>query len=270
LIGRRSHAAGVDVVVLVALPEEMQPLRAMMTDVRQPDDDATIWWGRCAGRAVALVVTGDGERNARTGAFAALRGLHPRAVLAIGVSGALSPELAVGDLLIGHQVMREQGEAWSASPSLLAAAAVLDGARPAALISASRLAVTRADKRRLATLATDRAPGLPAAVDLESAAFAAVAATRGVPWLFLRAVSDGANEELPPLLNDCLDEGGAIRRGRLAARLFGQPSALPRLLVLHRRTRACAETLARAVATLLAGPLAEGSQQAWSPGEMSG
>jgi adenosylhomocysteine nucleosidase len=263
-------AGGIDAVVLAALPEEMQPLQAMLTDVRRPIGDETIWCGRCADRSVALVVTGDGERNARTGAFTALRGLHPRAVLAIGVSGALSPELAVGDLLIGHQVMREQGEAWPASPSLLAAAEALDGAFPAALISAPRLAVTRADKRRLAAVAADRAQGLPAAVDLESAAFASEAAARGLPWLFLRAVSDGADEELPPLLNDCLDDGGSIQRGRLAARLFGQPSALPRLLVLHRRTRVCAETLAKAVATLLAGPLDAISQEDWRPGELGG
>jgi nucleoside phosphorylase len=202
--------AGVDAVVLAALPEEMQPLRAMLTDARRFLDDEEIWCGRCAGRSVALVLTGDGERNARAGAFAALRYLHPGAVLAIGVSGALSPELKMGDLLVGHQVMREQGDAWPASRSLIAAAEGLAEARPAAL-----------------------------------------------PWHVLRAISDEAGEELPALVNECLDDGGALRRAQLAVRLFRQPSALPRLLALHRRTRLCAEALAAAVASLLAGPLTE-------------
>ena len=90
-----------------------------------------------------------------------------------------------------------------------------------------------------------------AAVDLESAAFAAAAAARGLPWLILRAISDTATEALPPLLNRCLDEGGAIRRGLLAARLFSQPSTLPQLLQLRQRVRACAAVLATATTTVI-------------------
>jgi nucleoside phosphorylase len=270
VIASAGDGVDVDVAVLTALPEEMQPLRALLADVRRPFEDEPIWFGRCAGRALALVITGDGERNARAGAFAALRRLRTRAVVAIGVSGALSPDLRAGDLLLAHRVMREQGDAWAASPSLLTAAATVAGARPAALISAPRLAVTRADKQRLALIAADRADGLPVAVDLESAAFASEAVARRIPWLVLRSISDEAGEELPALLNECLDDGGAIRRGRLAARLFGQPSVLPRLLLLRRRTQLCAEALARAVATLLAGPLDDITSQAWRPGEMNG
>jgi nucleoside phosphorylase len=258
----------VDVAVLSALPEEMQPLRASLAAVRRPAEGDPIWRGRCAGREVALVVTGDGERNARGGAFAAFRRLRPRMVVVIGVAGALSPDLRAGDLLVAHRVMREHGDAWE--PSLPAATSALGGARPAALISAARLAVTRADKQRLALVAADRADGLPVAVDLESAAFVSEAVARRLPWVVLRSVSDEASEELPALLNECLDDGGAIRRGRLAARLFGQPSALPRLLALRRRTQLCAEALAAAVATLLAGPLEEVAAQAWRPGEVSG
>jgi hypothetical protein len=94
---------------------------------------------------------------------------------------------------------------------------------------------------------------LAAAVDLESAEWAAAAAARGLPWIILRAVSDAAGEEMPALLNDCLDDGGAVRRGRLALRLFGQPSALPRLLVLRQRVRVSAGVLAAATLAVLAG-----------------
>jgi hypothetical protein len=114
------------------------------------------------------------------------------------------------------------------------------------LISVPRLAATVADKQRLLALTVAREPGLLAAVDLESAAFAAAATARGLPWLILRAISDGASEALPSLLNSCLDEGGAIRRRLLAVRLLGQPSALPQLLSLRQRVRTCAVGLAAA------------------------
>jgi adenosylhomocysteine nucleosidase len=248
-----SKAPGaLDALVLAALPEEIGPLRAKLADARRLPGEREIWQGWLAGRQVALVVTGDGERNARAGAAAAFLRTRPRIAIAIGVSGGLSPGLVAGDLLVGHTVMREEGQAWQAPPSLLLASARLAGARPAALISTLRLAATRADKRRLAAAAAQHAPGLAAAVDLESAAVVAAATTWGVPWLILRAVSDGPGEELPSMLNDCLDDGGAIRRGRLAVRLFQQPSVLPRLLSLRQRVRACADTLAVATTTLLA------------------
>jgi nucleoside phosphorylase len=247
-VSARAGAADdeVDAVVLAALHDEMRPLRAMLADVRPLAGESAVWRGRWRGREIALAVTGDGDRNARAGAAAALRRVRARAVIAIGVAGALSPELATGELLVAHRVMREHGDAWQAPPPWLAGAARLAGARPAALISVPRLAATVADKQRLLALTVAREPGLLAAVDLESAAFAAAATARSLPWLILRAISDGAAEALPPLLNSCLDEGGAIRRRLLAVRLLGQPSALPQLLSLRQRVRTCAVALATA------------------------
>jgi nucleoside phosphorylase len=238
----------VDAIVLAALRDEVGPLRAMLTDVRSIEDagGSAFWRGRWRGREVALAVTGDGDRNARAGAAAALRRVRAGVVIAIGVAGALSPELATGELLVAHRVMREHGDAWQAPPPWFAGAAGRAGARPASLISVPRLAATVADKRRLLALVSAREPSLPAAVDLESAAYAAAATARGLPWLILRAISDGAAEALPPLLNRCLDKGGAIRRTQLAVRLFGQPWALADLLSLRQRVRACAEVLAAA------------------------
>ena len=230
--GGTKVADAVDAIVLAALPEEMRPLRAMLADLRPFADDGESWRGRWGSREMALVVTGDGARNARAGATAAFFRVRARAVIAIGVAGALSPELAAGDLLVAHQV--------------------LPAARPAALISVPRLAASRADKRHLAIVAGQLAPGLAAAVDLESAAFAAAAIAWGRPWLILRAISDEAHEELPALLNDCLDEGGALRRGRLAVGLFRQPSLLPGLLSIRQRVHRCAETLAAAVLAVIA------------------
>lgn len=241
----------VDALVLAALPDEVRELRAMLTDMRPLPGEGRVQRGRWRGRDVALALTGDGDRNARVGAAAALRRVRARVVIAIGVAGALSPELAMGELLVAHRVMRENGDAWQAPPPWLAGAAGLAGARAAAFISAPRLAATVADKQRLLSLTDARAPGLMAAVDLESAAFAAAAAAHRLPWLILRAISDTAAEELPPLLNRCLDEGGAIRRGLLAARLFSQPSTLTRLLQLRQRVRTCAAVLATATIAVI-------------------
>jgi len=239
----------VDALVLAAMPEEIAALRAMLADLRPLA--GSLWRARWRGRDVALAITGDGERNAQAGAAAALGRLRPRVVIGIGVAGALSPELATGELVLGRRVMREQGDAGEVPPPWLVEAARPTGARPAALISVPRLAATVTEKQRLAAIAAARAPGLVAAVDLESAAFAAAAIARGLPWLILRAISDSASEALPQLLSRCLDDGGAVRRGLLAARLLGAPSALPQLLRLRQRVRACAAALAAATTAVI-------------------
>jgi adenosylhomocysteine nucleosidase len=225
------------VLVLAALPEELAALRTAPL-----------------GPEMTLAVTGDGERNARDGAAALIAELRPASLIVVGVAGALSPGLGPGELVVARRIVREGRAACDAAPPLVAAARAA-GARPAVVVSAARLADTVDEKRRLYALANADGAGEPAVVDLESAAYVEAARAAGVPWLVLRAVSDTADETLPPLLNHSLDDGGALRRGRVLVRLVGQPSALPQLLELRRRVRVCAEVLARAT-TVVAAALA--------------
>ena len=106
----------VDALVLAALPDEVRELRAMLSDMRPLAGEGRVQRGRWRGRDVALALTGDGDRNARVGATAALRRVRARIVIAIGVAGGLSPELATGELLVAHRVMRENSNAWQAPP----------------------------------------------------------------------------------------------------------------------------------------------------------
>jgi hypothetical protein len=120
------------------------------------------------------------------------------------------------------------------------------------VLTALRIADSVAEKRRLLKVVHGGGDTGPTVVDLESAAYAEAAVAEGIPWLVLRAVSDTADEALPGLLNRALDDGGAIRRGRVLAGLLGHPSALPQLLGLRRRVRGAAEVLARGVEALVA------------------
>jgi adenosylhomocysteine nucleosidase len=255
-----------DAVVLAAMPEELAPLRALLDDARPVvggnfgvDIDIDIVTGRLGGNRVALAVTGDGDRNARLRAAAVLALAPARALLAIGVAGALSDDLVPGEVIAVTRVLRERGPLLAASPQLAAAAAG-HGARAGVAVTADRIADTVAEKRRLLAIA---AAGCVAAdgsgdaataavVDLESAAYAEAAIEARIPWLILRAVSDTAAEALPALLNHARDAGGAVRRGRVVAGLLRDPSALPRLLGLRRRVSACAEALARGAARVIA------------------
>ena len=242
-----------DAVVLAAMSEELAPLRALLADAGPVggrgfgvDIDVDIVSGRLGANRVALAVTGDGDRNARLRAAAVLALAPARALLAIGVAGALSDDLVPGELIAVTRVLREHGPVLAASPQLADAAAG-HGARAGVAVTADRIADTVADKQRLLAIAA-----AAAVVDLESAAYAEAAIAARIPWLILRAVSDTAAEALPALLNHARDAGGAVRRGRVVAGLLREPSALPQLLGLRRRVSACAEALARGTERVIA------------------
>jgi nucleoside phosphorylase len=242
-------SAGVT-AVLAALPEEVAPLRHRLRGVQKLRALPCAALAAQLGAApVVVAVTGMGEHNARRGLSALLSRVPVQRLLVLGVSGALSPDLRRGTLLVGERVMSEAGEVHQADPALVRLAQEAAGARPALLVSARELADTPHAKRRLGQL-----PGVAptqAAVDLESATFAALAAAAGVPWLALRSISDGADESLPSLLNRCLQRDGDIRRGAVALGLLAEPKAVSALLTLRRRVRRSARALGHAVEAIL-------------------
>jgi nucleoside phosphorylase len=236
------------IAIVAAMPEELAPLRARLTAAtRAQRGGVVVERGRLGGREVALAATGDGARNARAGVAELLAAAAPAALVVLGVSGALSPELAPADLVVASRVTDEEGRSREADAARVAAATRATGGRSAVVMSARRIADSADEKRRLAQQA---GAGL-AVVDLESAAYVAAAEAASIPWVVLRAVSDRADESLPGLLNRSLDAGGAVNRGRVLRGLFTDPGALPQLLALRKRVGQCAEVLARAAEAAL-------------------
>jgi len=241
--------------IVAAMGEEIAPLRARLVGGRAvtvPGARVTTGW--LGDVPVALVVTGDGERKARQGLTAVFATLRVRRLLVVGVAGALSADLDVGALVVGDRVIAEIGSrVYDADAALTSVAARVSGAQRGIAVTTGRIADTVDDKRRLLAMVMMRAPGgepardLAAIVDLESSVFADVAERAGVPWLVLRAVSDAADESVPALLNRCRDDGGSVRRGRVAWELLTNLGTMPQLLALGGRVRRCAHVLARAV-----------------------
>jgi len=81
------------------------------------------------------------------------------------------------------------------------------------------------------------------AVDMESAAIAAAAAARSVPFLAIRAILDPVEEDLRIAFDQFLDHRGEPRPGSLARYLFAHPLALISLVGLGLRTKAACRHL---------------------------
>jgi adenosylhomocysteine nucleosidase len=247
-------------LVLAPLPEELRALRQRLTPIERVHVPGLrrACRGSLQGSPTVLAVTGDGERKALRGIETALATFRPSHLLVIGVAGALTPELDVGDVIAARQVLQPDGQPREPSHELLARA-VESGIPAGTVLTTTRLATTPEEKARLAVQ-----PGVaaPAVVDLESAFYAQAADAAGVPWLVLRAVSDTATESLPPYLERCRDEGGAVQRGRVALQGLLRPWSLPVLLRLGRRVRLCSETLAEILIRMKSGSVGRSEGEA--------
>jgi nucleoside phosphorylase len=196
---------------------------------------------------VRLACTGSGPRRAARGLDRLLAGGPVSLVVGAGVAGALTPQLVPGDVVVGHWVRDQAGEA-PASDETWRARALRLGALSAVAVTVGRI-VTRPAERL--ALTRDLPPDSVASVDMESAAWTRAAERRRAPCLILRAISDGASEVLPDYLSECLDAEGSLSRKRVAARALARPRSLRSLLRLRRQTRAAAEGLSRFLEDLL-------------------
>ena len=140
-----------------------------------------------------LLVTGVGARSAERAITQALADSPPDAVLHVGWAGGLRAGLARGDLVLV-----------TAADGLAVPDDLLDPVRNALarlpcrlsqgpLATASRVVAEPVDK-----LALGRATGA-LAVDMESGPVARACSEAGVPWIGLRAISDPADQRLPPI-----------------------------------------------------------------------
>ena len=227
-------AGSARVLIVTAMPEELGALSAR----RLPE-------------GVRVAATGEGPRRAARRA-AELCDLHrPSLLLGAGVAGALSADLAFGEILVARRVCDASGDAPHPDAALSERAAAIPGIRGGALFSADFMVVAARERSELAARVGDD----PSAVDMESAGWARVANARGIPYLVVRAVSDTADEDLPAYLSRCYDPEGGIRRGRVILHALAKPSSVPRLLAMRRRVHECGERLSAFLEHFLAGVL---------------
>jgi len=246
--------AGPLLAVVAALRGEVAPLTARLAPAsRRRGRAGTCRFVHGTLDRLPLVVawTGDGARAADEGLAALLDALPVARLLVVGVAGGLSPALAAGSVVVAERVADDTGEApapdfaWAnlgrAASSSAGSPASGPASWPGLLYSASRIIVSREDKRGL-WARLGRPP--VATVDLETAAFARAATAHGVPYAALRAVSDTADETLPVDFNRFRDARGGVREWAVAGWALGHPQAIPALVALAGRLRRAAVRLA--------------------------
>ena len=247
-------AAGAPVgptVIVAALPEEISALLARTSAARVLSvGRRRVVCGRIGLAPVVVCATGDGRHAAEQGLAQILDAVPAGCVLAIGVAGGLTPDLGPGSLVVARRLLDGDRPAAEPDPTWLRRAERIGGAVLGVCVTAERILVRAAEKAAAARVLSQ--PG-PATVDLESAAYARVAAERGLPCLVVRAVSDAAWEDLPLDFETLRRHDGGVSRVRVAARALVRPRAIPGLVRMRRRVASCADRLAAFVTALVDG-----------------
>jgi adenosylhomocysteine nucleosidase len=164
-------------------------------------------------------------------------------VISWGVCGGLDPGLRPGDLVLGAEVVSDDDAVGTdaAATASLARRLADAGTR----VAVERMAAAAAPVLTAAAKAVLRRASGAAAVDMESLIAGRFARERHVPFVILRAVSDPAGRDLPPVALKAVDAAGGIDALALIGALVRSPGQLAGLGAAARDSRAAFQTLKR-------------------------
>jgi len=237
------------IVIAAALPMELAGLKKRGRFGRAGIPGVEAATGTLDGRDVALVVSGIGEERAYETARAVLSSLTASAYVSVGLSGSLNEGLKPGAVVVGESVKCAcNGEVFHSDAALLSAASEAikkgAGATFGPLYASSVVVTTSADKYRLA------AETGCVALDMETCGAARGAFGAGVPFMAVRVVSDGLDDDLPVDFNR-FTKDGKMDWPRFMAHVLTHPGTIPPLMRLGRRSALAAGNLADALLYIL-------------------
>jgi hopanoid-associated phosphorylase len=161
------------------------------------------------------------------------------AIVSVGVSGALRPDLSPGDLLVADAVKSDLEE-FTVSDLLLSGLELEKPAislRRAVLFGSDEIVATILAKARLASQhGAD-------AVDMESHGAARAARATGLPFAAIRAIADPASRALPKAALNAVAADGSTRTLAVLFECAKAPGDFPALLQLGADSAAALRTL---------------------------
>jgi len=228
------------IAVTFALPaESAEFLRRLRDKSARERNGVRIIRSEIDDRAIEVLHTGVGEKVCRQRIGKLLQDQHFDCLISAGFAGALTDDLKVGDLLLAENFSTiDLGEKWSSFSSLpihlgdlLTVPALLDSP----------------EKRNQLALTSGAA-----AVDMETEFIARACATKAIPMLSLRIISDTPRELFPAPAKVLFDiERQQTKILKLAAHLLAHPTRVPQLVRFARRIASARKTLATALMKLV-------------------
>jgi adenosylhomocysteine nucleosidase len=230
----KAHA---DIGIVCALPMEIAPLLERCLRVRKYSGGSFTFRGGLYDEIrVAIVEAGMGFALARRATQALLDAHTPRWVLACGFSGALRPEMKIGQIVMANSICDTHGQELSVDVRM--PADPRRGLHVGRILTADNIVRGVKDKEALA------AEFGAIAVDMESLAVAQVCRDTKTRFLAVRVISDDLSADLPPEILSVMGSTGTVRLGAAIGSLWRRPGSAKDMWKLRENARLAAEKLA--------------------------
>jgi adenosylhomocysteine nucleosidase len=204
---RSSDKAHANVGIVTALPMELNPFLGLCERRRSYTGKKFKFVGGVYKDKVKVVVVQKavGFAKARAATQALIDAHTPNWVISAGFSGALKPDMQVGNIVVGSSIADQHGH--SMKIDLQMSSDPENGLHVGRLLTADQIILSVEDKQK----AGEQFDAL--AADLESLAVAQVCKERGVRFMAIRALSDDMTEDLPKEVLSLMGETGTVRLG---------------------------------------------------------
>lgn len=179
-------------------------------------------------RNFVLVTSGMGLRRAAEAARTLVDIYSPRLLISFGIAGAVELELEIGDVVLAESNCHiEEGaaesilqlSAWSTAARLAISQALSASGNHLYTGTAVTTDGSQYSKAQLGEL-------IHPVLEMETAGIAQVALEKAIPFLSLRAISDGPGSPIPFDLGDVMDEEANLQTRRLLLAIIRKPGIL--------------------------------------------
>lgn len=227
------------IAVLAPMPSELRPLKSALSLSRSRERGDEFFWGAAGEFEIVAALTGMGLRAGAACAARILDVASPEHLIVVGIAGGVGERTSVGDLIVPQFVLNlENGEIFRPIP--------FGDQSPRGILASSDALLESPDEARKL-----EARGV-IAIDMETAAIAAVCQGRGCPWSVFRAISDRADDgTTDSAVLGLADPDGRPNLAAVIRFVLGQPWRVPQLVRLGRgantATRVAADALVSAL-----------------------
>jgi nucleoside phosphorylase len=201
---------------------ELRPLVRPLSLSRERSGDGAVLSGAVGRVEVVATTTGIGTRAAARTAERVLDSTSIDHLIVVGIAGGIGPSVGIGDLVVPDLVINlSTGTEYR--PTLLGCTAPRG-----TLVTSDELLVNQDEVVRLERQGV-------IAIDMETAAIAAVCEDRHCPWSVFRGISDRADDgSTDPAVFDLAGPDGGPNWPALARFVLSKPWSVPELVRLAR------------------------------------
>jgi nucleoside phosphorylase len=227
------------IAILAPMRSELKPLMRILPLKPSRIDDRSLLWCEFGRAEIIATTTQIGTQAAANKAEIVLDTSPIDHLVVVGIAGGIGPSVDIGDLVIPELVL-DLSTRIAYRPTNL-------GSKPlrGTLVTSDEVPVDLAEVARLESQGA-------IAVDMETAAIAAVCERRGCPWSVFRAISDRADDgSTDAAVFGLAGPNGEANLPAVLRFVFTSPNRIPQLARLARGSKLAANVAASAAISAL-------------------